>query len=317
MSQLACTRSQQLKSVDGRTHARALFRALLLATLLFACDSRETAPIQEDKADFDTLSKDDSATKLQETIGLYTNDRLTDSELSAILGRSHNTARAIATTLAEASDPEDQASLARMLALVSPPGDSTSSLALQSYFKDRIVPKPPWGPFSLDWWSPTPTPNADQTALAVERKLQSLQWIGMVGGTESARFLQQVLDHPEDVAAAWFDEADTNLQGGRAHTIASIEGKAAFGLAYIPTDQALDAAKKFFDDARAAASRSNTPEVEHRLNEAVSALAERALVEDIGLEERRLLLDDATEYFAKIAPHLEKYSDDAKTPPPR
>ncbi|HUT29483.1 MAG TPA: hypothetical protein VMX13_06805 [Sedimentisphaerales bacterium] len=143
-------------------------------------------------------------------------------------------------------------------------------------------------------------------------KIQSIKWIGLIGGEEADKTLRQALtrDGARELIKEWIDgplphwasaSRDNKPQG---RLIEKIQGYAAMGIVYSQNQQSLRLVEELYDKAhteRVLNNRGST--LCSRLRE---AMANHHLIEAIGIKEYcNLLGGDGENYWRAITPYRE------------
>jgi hypothetical protein len=137
-------------------------------------------------------------------------------------------------------------------------------------------------------------------------KVESLQWIGLIGGKEADRALRRAIapDGAEDLVKEWIDgPLPAWAAKDRDLLFRRIQAHAALGIVYSQNKDSMQLVDNLFNAVEADCMKRETVTEQYKM--LVRAMAARDMIEDIGMARYRDLLG-TEELYEERRPYMTK-----------
>jgi hypothetical protein len=138
-------------------------------------------------------------------------------------------------------------------------------------------------------------------------KILCLEWTGMIGGEYAEEILLKAItpEGAEELTKEWIGFTEVSYPGGREQATASIRGRAAMGLVFCQSAKGMEIVEQMYEDEKQKCVREGK-QFSGMLNEMVSAMAYKALIDEHGLK-RAFELYGKSESPEVISEYVKRY----------
>ena len=277
---------------------------MLSVTLFIITKNKPAAINTTDDSVTETVSKT-NPNQIQEPQKSYYEKALSDPVLLVSMGHQHPLIYIdVKKNLSEKDLPElyslfekheykdDWRYAAQLIGFVSDKGNKKSIDVLMDYLQRPDI-----------WPSVGETKQAFNLGMG---KSLCMEWIGMIGGDYAQEILLKALtlEGAQEIIKEYSKYADTYFPGGSKDLAASIRGRAAMGLVYCQSPEAISAVEQMYRQTTEL-SISDSKEYAVLLSEMKSAMYIKLVIDEIGLEQRYELYG----YDSKLFTLISKYAN--------